>query len=364
MSKPTTIVSVTNDLATDQRVDKICNTLKTLGHDVILIGRCYKDSNPIKRNYQTKRFNLWFNKGALFYANYNIRLFIFLLSTKPTVLWSNDLDTLPSNFLYSKIKNIKLIFDSHEYFTQVPELINRPFTQKFWKRIEKYILPKLKNVLTVSQSIANLYEQEYNIKVNLLRNVPLLNKKFIEVENIKVAGKKIVIYQGAINVNRGIQQMVEAMQYLDNTLLYIIGSGDVFNEIEKLIQQLKLQNKVTLLGRIPLEKLHGYTIQADLGLSLEEDAGLNYRFALPNKLFDYIQAEIPVLVAPLPEIKKMVTLYQVGEIIDNYNPKHIAEKINFMFSNQLQINSWKANAKKAALELNWEKEQQVILTLF
>jgi len=364
MTKQKIIVSVTNDLTTDQRADKICSTLTELGYNVLLVGRHLKNSSPIQRNYATKRFKLWFNKGPLFYANYNLRLFIFMFWYKPNALWSNDLDSLPSNFIYAKLTAVQLIFDSHEYFTEVPELINSPLKQRFWKTLERLMLPKLKKVLTVSQSIADLYQKEYNINVQLLRNVPLLNKKTTEVENIKVAEKKIIIYQGAINVNRGIEQMVLSMLHLENAILYIAGAGDISGKIKKLIATNHLSQKVIMLGRIPLEKLHNYTVQADLGLSLEEDKGLNYRFALPNKLFDYMQAEIPVLVANLPEMETLVKQYQVGEVIENHTPEHIASKIKSMLANTPQIAIWKANCKNAAQELNWEKEKNVISNLF
>lgn len=360
MTKQKIIVSVTNDLTTDQRADKICNTLSKLGYDVLLIGRYFKNSKFIYRDYETKRFQLWFNKGPLFYANYNIRLFIFMLWYKPNALWSNDLDSLPCNFLYSKLNSVNLIFDSHEYFTEVPELLKSPLKQRLWKTLERLMVPKLKKVLTVSQSIADLYEKEYNIKVHLLRNVPLLNKKTTEVDHIKIADKKIIIYQGAINVNRGIEQMVLSMLHLENSILYIAGAGDISEKIKTLIETNNLSEKVIMLGRIPLEKLHKYTAQADLGLSLEEDKGLNYRFALPNKLFDYIQAEVPVLVANLPEMEKLINQYQVGEIIENHTPEHIASKIKSMLANEPQIAIWKANSKKAAQELNWEKETQFL----
>jgi len=356
MNKQKIIVSVTNDLTTDQRADKICNTLTNLGFEVLLIGRYYKDSQFIYRNYETKRFQLWFNNGPLFYVNYNLRLFIFMVFYQPDTLWSNDLDSLPCNFLYAKFKKIPLVFDSHEYFTEVPELINRPLTKGFWKFLERLMVPKLKHVLTVSQSIADLFEKEYNINVQLLRNVPLLAKQSVDVENLKVEEKKIIMYQGAVNVNRGIEQMVKAMLHLENTILYIAGAGDISDKIKALITSNHLGEKVKMLGRIPLEKLHNYTVQADLGLSLEEDAGLNYRFALPNKVFDYIQAGIPVLVANLPEMKNLVEHYQVGEIIENHTPEHIASKIKGMLYNQVQNPIWKANTKKAAKELNWEKE--------
>jgi glycosyltransferase involved in cell wall biosynthesis len=364
MSKQKIIVSVTNDLSTDQRVDKICNTLMELNFDVILVGRVLPNSIRVKRIYQIRRFKLWFNKGALFYANYNIRLFFFLLFTKTEVLWSNDLDTLCANYLVSILKNKKLIFDSHEYFTEVPELVDRPKVQKFWKRIERFILPKLKHALTVSPSIAELYKNEYGINVKLLRNVPPLNKHNVVVENIKVEGKRILIYQGAINVNRGIEYMIESMKNIEDAMLYIIGYGDISSKISELIASLRLEEKVVMLGEVPLEKLHGYTEQADLGLSLEEDKGLNYRFALPNKLFNYIQAGLPVLVSYLPEMKDLVNQYEVGDVIEKHNAKHIAEKINSMLNNKKQMQIWSENSKKAALELNWDKEKHVIEELF
>ncbi len=364
MSKQKIIVSVTNDLTTDQRVAKICNTLADLNFEVILIGRKLSNSQSIKRNYTTKRFNLWFNKGALFYANFNIRLFLFLIFNKADAYWSNDLDTLLANHLASKWKNKKLIFDSHEYFTEVPELVNRPKIQRFWKRIEQRIVPQLKNVLTVSQSIADLYQQEYGIDVKLLRNVPEQNTTIFEVENLKLNQQKIIIYQGAINVNRGIELMVKTMNYLDNCILYLIGKGDLSEKIAQLIELENLTNKVIMLGEIPHEKLRSYTIQADLGLSLEEDKGLNYRFALPNKLFNYILAEVPVLVSNLPEMSNLVKQYQVGEITDSHTPQELAVKIEKMINNPTDYIIWKNNCKKAALELNWETEKQVISTLF
>ena len=156
MAKKKIIVSVTNDLTTDMRVDKICNSLLALNYDVLLVGRKLPDSLAVNRAYQTKRFNLCFNKGALFYANYNFRLFFFLLFNRFDVLWSNDLDTLLANYLSYKLKGKKIIFDSHEYFTEVPELVARPKVKAIWKRLEKWVLPQLKNVFTVSQSIANL----------------------------------------------------------------------------------------------------------------------------------------------------------------------------------------------------------------
>jgi glycosyltransferase involved in cell wall biosynthesis len=357
------IISVTNDLVVDQRVAKVCQTLTEIGFKVVLVGRELKGSLPIARDYEVKRFKLFFNKGFLFYANYNIRLFFYLLGNSVDILWSNDLDTLAANYLASKVKGKKLIYDSHEYFTEVPELVKRPNVQKVWEAIEELILPKLKNVITVCDSIAKCYEKKYNIKVNVVRNVPRKNKTFLTVKNLREGDKNIIIYQGAVNVNRGLEPLVEAMQKIENTTLFIIGEGDVFEDIISLILELNLSHKVKMLGKIHFELLHDYTMQADLGVSLEENVGLNYKYALPNKLFDYINAKVPVLTSNLPEMAAIVNQYQVGETVDEITPDAIAKKINQLLANKEQLTLYKANTTKAAEELNWETEQKIIQDL-
>jgi len=356
-NRPKAIVAVTNDLTTDQRAHKICTTLLSLNYNVLLVGRLKKDSLPLQTQaYATKRFKLWCSKGAFFYANYNIRLFFFLLFSKQSLIWSNDLDTLPACFLASRIKNKTLIFDSHEYFTEVPELIPRPKIQAFWKRIERFILPQLTKVITVCNGIAEIYRKEYNIDVKVVRNVPFLSVSSHSAEK----KEKIILYQGAINVNRGIETMVKAMQYIDGATLQLIGKGDISASIQQLIEQLNLSDKVIMLGEIPYQELKNYTQQATIGLSLEENVGLNYQLALPNKLFDYIHAEIPVLVADLPEMSTLVKQYQLGEVTQSNDPKALANQLNEMLKNEAQLNSWKANAAKAKQELNWEKESEII----
>lgn len=358
MSKKKVIVSVTNDLVTDQRVNRICYSLLKLNYEVLLVGRKQKNSLPIDRKYKVKRFNLWFNKGFLFYANYNVRLFWFLLFSKSTLLWSNDLDTLLANYLVSKLKGIKLVYDSHEYFTEVPELVTRPKIQKIWQRIEQWIFPKLKNVITVSNQIAVEYKAKYGVNITVIRNLPNKIKNYYEVKNIKLEGSKLIIYQGWINVNRGIEALVEAMQYIENAHLCIIGDGDIFEKIVAKIVEVKLQDKITMLGKIPFEQLHHYTCQADLGVSLEESVGLNYKYALPNKLFDYINVGVPVLTSNLPEMEAIVSKYNVGETIDEITPTAIAEKINQLFNNKEKLAEYAQNSLKAKEELCWKNEEQ------
>jgi len=113
-----------------------------------------------------------------------------------------------------------------------------------------------------------------------------------------------------------------------------------------------------------LEELSKLTTTADLGLSIEEDVGLNYRFALPNKLFDYIQAHVPVLVTNLPEMAAIVKQFEIGEICDSLEPEKLAESIRISLIEGQKRKIWKENLKIAAEKLNWENEEKILIEIY
>lgn len=358
------IVSVTSDLVSDNRVHKVCTTLYNMGFHVLLVGRKLPKSLPVQtRLYKVKRFNLVFRKGPQFYAEYNIRLYLFLLFSKFDLLLSNDLDTLPANFLASKVKIKPLVYDSHEYFTEVPELIGRSRVKKIWEWLEKKMVPEIKHAFTVCNSIANIFEEKYGTPFKVVRNIPESAKDFSSITKTEKP-EKIILYQGAVNIGRGLKQAILAMHFIENAKLIIAGDGDIKIDLEKLVSKEHLQNKVEFTGRLPLEELTKLTPQADLGLSIEEDLGLNYRFALPNKLFDYIQARVPVLITNLPEMAAIVNQYQIGEITESLEPELLAEKITYSLQNGEKRKIWFDNLKVAARELTWENEENVIREIF
>lgn len=358
-------VSVINDLNTDQRVDKMCSTLTSLGFDVLLVGRKRNNSLPLeKREYRMHRMRLLFEKGPLFYAEYNIRLFLLLLFKRTDILVSNDLDTLLANYLASRIRGKPLVYDTHEYFTETPEVINRPFVRNTWKRIEKWIFPRLKHVFTVNESLAAIFSKKYGVEVKAVRNVPR-KRKHTSVRSRKELGlpadKPVILLQGAgINIHRGAEELVKAMQYLDNVLLLIVGGGDVMPELHAMADELKLNDRVRFISKQPYEKLIEYTANADLGLTLDKDTNPNYRYSLPNKLFDYIHAGVPVLASPMVEIKKIIDEYEVGTTINTYDPGKIAEKIKTVLSEKETLRYWKENCTFASNQLCWENEKKIV----
>lgn len=358
------IVSVTSDLVSDNRVHKVCTTLHNMGFDVMLVGRKLPASLPVEiRQYAVKRFSLLFHKGPQFYAAFNFRLFIFLLFSKFDILLSNDLDTLPANFIASKVKNKPLVYDSHEYFTEVPELINRPRVKKIWEWLEKKMVPSIKFAFTVCNSIAKIYEEKYGTPFKVVRNIPVAAEITLKTEKDDKA-EKIILYQGAVNIGRGLEQAILAMHYVENAKLIIAGDGDIKTKLEILVKKENLERKVEFTGRLSLGELAKLTPQADLGLSIEEDLGLNYRFALPNKLFDYIQAQVPVLITNLPEMAAIVNHYQIGEITESLEPQFLAGKITDALNNQEKRKVCKDNLSLAARELTWENEEKVVKEIF
>lgn len=363
------IVSVINDLVTDQRVNKSCLTLQKAGFEVLLVGRRQRKSPPMDdRPYKSHRMKLLFEKGPMFYATFNIRLFIFLLFHRCDCLLSNDLDTLLPNFWISKLKRIPLIYDSHEYFTEVPELVSRPKVQRVWKRIEEYVVPKLPEMITVNQSIADLFHEKYGIKVHIIRNIPMRKMLPAPASRQEVGldpNKHILVLQGSgINIHRGSEELLDAMRYLDDCQLVIIGGGDVLPILKEKVAANHWDDRVKFFPRMPYQQMMAITQLAELGFTLDKDTNLNYRFSLPNKLFDYIQAGVPIIASHLTEIERIITDYNIGTFIDNHEPKTIAATIQNALNDEKILSLWKNNLIFAAQNLCWENEEGVLLTIY
>ena len=367
-TKKIAFVSVINDLVTDNRVNKTCMALIECGYDVTLVGRKLSNSLPIPNwTFKTIRLKMIFKKGPLFYFFFNLRLFFVGLINKTDLFYANDLDTLAPMFLLSKLKKKPLIYDSHELFCEVPELKSSRIKKSIWQKLEGYIIPKLQTCITVNVSIAKIYEAKYNVPFYIIRNISDFDQSFIPKSRVQLSlpeDKKIILLQGAgINVDRGAEELIDAMEFVQNAVLYIIGSGDVWENLkQKVLFNKSIQNKVVLINKLPKSELINYTFNADIGLSIDKNTNLNYLYSLPNKIFDYIQAEIPILASRLPEIENIILQYKIGDFIDDHNPKTIANKLNEMLYSQ-QLSSYKKYLAIAKKEITWKSEKEKLLTI-
>lgn len=354
------LVSVFNNLSTDQRVEKVCRTLSENGFAIELIGNNWGGLPDLKRDYPVSRIILKSKILRYAYVEFQWKLYKELLkkADQHTILLSNDLDTLLPNYMVSKKLNLPLVYDSHEIFTEMPS-VNGRFTQNIWRSLESFIAPKLKFMMTASESYADWFHKTYGIeRPVVVQNFPL--KSGNPQDYSIVNSPKVIIYQGVINPSRGLDKLIPEMHKIENAELWIAGDGPKKKEFQELTKNLGLDDKVKFIGKILPEKLREITQKADLGVSIEENNGLSYYFSMPNKISDYIQARIPVVVSDFPEMRKVADHFKAGEKIRDYN--ELAQKIQLVLNNGKH--SYKDALDHAASQLCWENEENRLLGLF
>ncbi len=367
------ILSITGNLLTDQRVHKVASSLQKMGMEPILIGRRHVSSLLLEnRKFKNIQIKPFFHKGPLFYAEYNLYLFFILLFSRASILISNDLDTLLANYMAYRIKRLvgiklKLVYDSHEIFTEVPELNNRKWVKKVWFIIEKKILPQITNSYTVCEPIADYYKQKYRINMQVISNLPLCNPlpSPIIKNQIRIPeNKKIILYQGALNIGRGIEHFIPLMDKIENAIFVIIGKGDIEKQLKQMVAGLKLEDRVLFTGSLSHEQLNVFTPKADIGLVLQEDISLSYHYVLPNRLFDFINAGVPVLASGLPEIERIVKNENIGITVSGFDPDMLLENIKIMLNDSVAIQNFKQNLKKCKGKYCWENQEEVLLDFY
>jgi glycosyltransferase involved in cell wall biosynthesis len=360
MKKKRIILSVINNLEMDQRVNKVASTLQNNGFEVLVVGSQNKKCHFFRKPYQTKRLPVFFKKSFLFYSEYSIRLFFFLLFSRCDILVANDTDTVVPSFLVSKLRRKKLVIDLHELFPEVPEVVNRKFVKKIWTGIESLFFPHIKYGYTASQSIAGYYKEKYDFKLEVIRNIPTQKKLPENPGKLNFGNKKIILYQGAVNTGRGIEWIIDAMPFVDNAVFVIIGKGDMYEELLQKTKEKGLTDRVIFKGIIPFEELPYYTCCADLGVCLLEKQGLSYYFSLPNRIFDFMHAGVPMLATDFPEIANIVLTYNTGKLINHYEPEYLAGVINEMLAESKDTFS----CKSAAEIFCWENEEKKLLDIY
>ncbi len=359
-------VLVSNDLNHDQRVLKTCATLEGLSWSPFLIGRTMPLSGALAIPFAGNRLSVPFSKGFLFYASWQIRLLMELLRTSCEAIWANDLDTLLPAYLASKWHGVPLVYDSHEFFTEAAGLTGRPLQRGVWLRLERWLYPRIASVITVNDSIAEAYVSRYpnarSVKPRVVRNMPL--KRPIPSDHVDWRNKLgipadavFIVLQGAyLDKDRGVIQAVEALRSQLHWYMVVVGAGAEFDWARSQVES--LEGRLICLPKMPFEELCTLTAAADLGFSLDRGIHGNYWFSLPNKLFDYIHAGIPVVASPMPEVQKIVHKWQVGAVIKDHGPGSIAEAVEEVLS--VPRVDWTSRCAKASEQLNWQAEGDAI----
>ena len=340
-------------------MQRICTSLAENGYEVTLVGYNKPTSLPfVNKKYKQKRIHCWFLKGKSFYTEYNVRLFLYLLFKKMDAICAIDLDTIVPCLNISRWKKIPRVYDAHELFTGLKEVVESPVVHKVWTKVEQRIVPKYQNGYTVGEAIAEEFKKRYGVNYLTIRNIPVLTP----LEE-KSKTNKYLLYQGAVNEGRGFEYLIPAMQWV-NTKLIICGDGNFMPQLKKLIKDFNVEDKVEFKGMMKPEELAIFSQSAYIGIATPENKGLNQYLALPNKFFDYIHAGLPQINVNYPEYKKMNDQYDVAILLNDLSPENIAEKINNLLEDNVIYSRLRENCIKARFELNWQNEEKILLNFY
>lgn len=355
----TIVFTVTNDLTYDQRMQRICGSLAASGYSVLLIGYKLKSSIPLSAtSYRQKRINCLFKKGKLFYLEYNFRLFFYLLFQKIDCICAIDLDTIIPCWFISKIKSSKRVYDAHEYFTQLDEVISRPFIHACWRWVERTFIPRFKKGYTVCQSLAQEFRKNFNADYEVIRNVPVL----IELPAVSKQNN-ILIYQGAVNQGRGLDKLVAAMKNVE-AILWVCGDGNFMTEMKAAVAEHKVSNKIIFWGMLDPVELKKKSTSAYIAINPFERTGLNQYLSLSNKFFDYIHSALPQVTMNYPEYSAVNKELEIAVLIDDLEPESISKAVNNLLANTDLYDQLRKNCMLARENHNWQKEEKKLIAFY
>ncbi len=367
--KKSIVFFVVNDLTFDQRMIRISTSLAKAGYTVTLVGRVLPGSLPLTQQpFNQKRLKCFFRKGPLFYIEFNLRIFLYLLVNRHDALCACDLDTALPVHLIGLLKRKARVFDAHEYFTEVPEVMDRPFVKAVWKRIGRITIPHFALRYTVNQALAKELEKVYGAHFEVIRNLPEADMHETNGNaGIRAAHDqrlRIILYQGALNAGRGLEQMIKAMPHIRDAELWLVGEGDLSNMLRELAISTGHQERITFMGKKTPDELREITPLATLGLNLLIPDSLNYYYSLANKFFDYMHAGVPSVNMCFPAYTEILEKHPVGICISSLEPTVLAEKINALIEDHEALRKMKKEALQARESFRWQAESGKLIEIY
>jgi len=352
-----------NPIDYERRILNQAKSAIDIGHQVEIISLKIPENED--ENRQLKPYILpletpFYKGGILKFLHFNWKSFLFLIKKPLTIIHCHDLWVLPAAVLLTLLKKCHLIYDAHEFYGGL-EIFNRnKIRKKIWMAVEYLAIPWVDVLITVSEPLAELYQEKYpKLKnVRVIRNLPKMEafRRGLKSKGFAVTENAVVLYQGHFRPGRGLLNLVEAFSVIEDAHLVMIGGGELEEDLKRIVEKKNLTKRVTFVGYIPTDELIRTSAQADLGVVLFEPTSINYSYALPNKFFEYIMAGLPVLASKIKTFEDYVENYQVGLTVDPFNIAMISQSLVDMLSDKEKMTQWRLNSLKASKELNWEME--------
>lgn len=296
----------------------------------------------------------------------SLRMIAAGMKHNPDIVHAHDLNTLFQGIVTSRLgRRRPLVYDSHE--VQTERTGYNPKIARLW---EKSHVPFADAVIVENETRAKVFERMYKREA-----VPVYNySRLIDVKQVAdvdvrklhniAEDTKILLYQGGLQNGRGLELLIEAMQYIDGCVLVFVGDGNLRPALEEKVRQLNLIERVRFIGRVPLEELLSYTKEAYVGFQVLQNVNLNHYTASSNKLFEYIMMHVPVIGCDFPEIKRVIETAEVGLSIDASSALNIAHAVNTLVNDQKLHAKFVKNCMRAKHIYNWSKEEEKLLGIY
>lgn len=358
-----------NPLRFERRVFNQAETAVGSGAQVTILG-C-KDPDFDQKEYQRIQFyfvDSKFKKGPLRFIFFNLAVFAFLLRKRSGIIHCHDLWPLPAAAAASLLKNMPLVYDAHEYYAGLKLFEHQKLKKLFWMVLEWLSIPVADVLLTVSEPLGDLYKKRYPqlSKTLIIRNMPRheIPHGDDSLKNRRKNDLKIVVFHGHFKPGRGLVPLIQAFKFIAAADLYLIGGGELENELKNLVAKLNLSEKIHFIDYIENDKLISFIAGADIGTVLFEPDSINYSHALPNKFFECLMAGLPVLASNIDTLENYVNEFNIGLTVRPDDPKEIAQKISEMLKDEGKRTQWRENSLRAAKELNWERESEKLKDIY
>ena len=362
---------VFSDLRFDYRVFREASALHQAGHRISIITSVFSP-DPLSDWSGFDLHTIPFQRSSslrLSYPRFWHQAHRLLRHLRADVYYAHDLDALWPAARAARRFDAPLIYDSHELWLDQSALVQRPTVRAFWSQLEKRLIKRVTHTIAVSPSIARTLEQRYGLDaVTVVRNLPLYREpvpgNLIRDRLQLPAERPVALYQGGFLLHNGLADQVEAAADLDGAALVLIGDGPCETALKNQVARAGLEETVYFIPRVPFRELHAYTCSADLGLCLIKGTGQSFYYSMPNKLFEYMMAGLPVLASDFPEMRSVIRQSGAGEVIDPADVAAIGQKMRAILGDAQKRLAYRRAALAAAPHYCWEGESDKLVRLF
>lgn len=369
-------ILVSNSLRKDPRVIKQIQCALDEGFEVDFIG--LRDSNyskPFLENigcnirmidlgdsyvgHLKSVFKKIYRKWMQFYLPIK-----WITKIQPEVIHANDFDTLVQSFIASKLCQAKVLYDSHEICAENIGVANNEMHKRIIIFIERLLVGRVGAMVSVSNAASQYFSDTYNIpKPVVITNCPYRDDSSI-LTHKKNEGFE-ALYQGLMLKGRGYEEFVQSAKYLNDKIKLVLrGYGSIANDLKKIIADNNLDDKVRFDDPVEIMDIVQKASESNLGVVLTQPVNINFKYTVSNKIFEYIQAGLPVLMSDIPEHRFLNEQFKFGIIITDFSLENIAKCINEIASDQEKYNLLRKNAIEAAKLLCWENESRKLIFLY